>query len=83
MVALSRDGKRLLLGEVKWTDKPASDALVRRAVSDLIRKGVPPIERSKSCEIVHAVFFPRIEGSRKDLTGAAVIDAADVLSCLK
>ena len=33
VVALSRNGKRLLLGEVKWTDKPASDALVRRTIA--------------------------------------------------
>jgi AAA+ ATPase superfamily predicted ATPase len=80
VVSLSTDGNRLLLGEVKWTDGPASDVVVRRAISDLIRKGIPPVERPRSCEIVHVVFFPRIKGSKKDFAEATVIDADDVLA---
>jgi AAA+ ATPase superfamily predicted ATPase len=83
VVAKSADNKRLLLGEVKWSDRPVSDRGVRRAISGLIQKGIPPIDRPSGCEIVYAVFLPKVQRSKDDYIEAAVVDAADVLSCLR
>jgi AAA+ ATPase superfamily predicted ATPase len=83
VVAVSSDNRRLLLGEVKWAEKPASRTIIRRALSGLSRKGVPPIEGASSREVVHAVFVPRVDGSKRDVGGAVVVDAADVLASLR
>lgn len=58
LVARSLDGRRLLLGEVKYHAQRATTGMVQRAANALLRKGVPDIPGCKDCDIVHAVFFP-------------------------
>lgn len=52
MVARSVDGRRLLVGEVKWSEKPVavSGAAVRGGVGDLVDAG--------AAEVCSALFAP-------------------------
>ena len=60
VVALSLDGTRLLLGEVKWKDGEASARFVQRAAAELMAKGRPRHRAWQDLEVVHALFVPRL-----------------------
>ena len=80
VVAKSVDGKKLLLGEVKWSRERVASKALRNVVRDLIRKGVPDHRLYGEYEIVYAVFFPNHDSNF--IEGAHIIDAGTVLSCL-
>ncbi len=82
LVARSLDGKRLLLGEVKYHAQRAAPGMVRSAANALLRKGVPDIPGCKDCDIVHAVFFPHSAAPAKIEEGVYIVTAATVLACL-
>jgi hypothetical protein len=66
---------------VKWRDTPASLADVRRGLSELRAKGVPP-GIPASARVHHAVFIPgKPRGPVPD--DIDVIDARAVLSALR
>ena len=76
VVARSTDGRRLLVGEVKWSDRPASAAAFR------FRWAAAPIPGSSGLEIVPVVFAPQgsAAGAPADLH---VVDARTVLDVLR
>jgi hypothetical protein len=83
IVAESLDGEQLLLGEVKWADKPASEGTLQQAVEELKAKGIPSSMKGKGHQLVHAIFVPRTSSRRKHKRDAHGIDARDVISCLR
>ncbi len=80
IVARSVKGKKLLLGEVKWSAERVSEKTIRNVVRNLIRKGVPDHRMYGEYEIVYTVFFPKVGSNLSE--GAHIIDAGTVLSCL-
>jgi AAA+ ATPase superfamily predicted ATPase len=58
VVALSDDGRRLLLGEVRWHDQAVSGDALERIHRELIAKGRPSVGSGRE-EVVRAVFVPR------------------------
>ena len=83
IVAESLDGEQLLLGEVKWTDTAVSEKTLDQAVEELKAKGVPVSMRGKRHQIIHALFVPQAPFRRGDRRDAYVIEARDVISCLR
>ncbi len=84
IVTESLDGRQLLLGEVKWADKPVSEKALCQGVDDLRAKGIPSGMRGKGLQTVHVLFVPRAPSGRQRQRDAhVVIDARDVLSCLR
>lgn len=81
IVASSLDGKTLLLGEVKWTEK-ADDKFLNGVYSQLVRKGIPNVPRAEACAIVHAVFTPLVTANSKVNRPFLVFDANAVLAPL-
>ncbi len=81
VVAESLDGRRLLLGEVKWTDGEASSAIVEQAAATLRAKGLPGCVRGRGHQIIHALFIPRAPSRPKPGQGITIVNARDVLSC--
>ena len=76
VVARSTDGRRLLVGEVKWSDRPLSAAAFR------FRWPAAPIPGGSGSEIVPVVFAP--QGSAAGApTGLHVVDARTVLDVLR
>jgi len=79
VVSTSLDGRRLLLGEAKWLDRPADRAALEAMATGLVAKGRPAPEEIGASEVVHAIFVPRVRG-RIDRAGPAwVVTAEDVL----
>jgi AAA+ ATPase superfamily predicted ATPase len=86
IVASSPDERTLLLGEVKWSEKPVSEPEVDRIGRALLAKGLPDGTWARGKRIVHAVFVPELQGPPRRATGRRpyrVVTAADVLACLR
>ena len=84
VVAGSVDGRRLLLGEVKWSDRPFTVKEVAGIASELKAKGMPAALKHR-VEAFHAVFVPRAEEGAKTATpeGCLVVEAGEVLGVLR
>ncbi|HNS19388.1 MAG TPA: ATP-binding protein [Sedimentisphaerales bacterium] len=82
VVTESLDGEHLLVGEVKWTDRPASHEVMDKAIGDLKAKGIPGCFRGRDRHILYAVFIPKTSSRSKRRGDVYVVDARDVLSSL-
>lgn len=84
VVSESIDGQRILIGEVKWSDRPFGRADLGPLLRELAAKPAPPLPgRLSGAQLVRALFVPEIVGKsglasewQKD---ALVITAADLL----
>jgi len=83
IVAESLDGKRLLVGEVKWTDGAASSAVLEQAISKLRAKGLPSCVHGKGHDIILALFIPQTPSGRIRPQGIHVVTARDILSATR
>jgi AAA+ ATPase superfamily predicted ATPase len=83
VVAESLDDEQLLLGEAKWTDKPVSEKVLQQAAEELKAKGIPSGIKGKRPRIVHALFVPRNPSGRRHQEGVHIVNARDVISCLR
>jgi hypothetical protein len=77
VVSRSLDGKRGLLGEVKWSERAFRRAELGQIADSLRRKGVAPM-LAKVSEIVYCVFVPKAEDGVREIDGILVVDAAAV-----
>jgi hypothetical protein len=77
VVSRSLDGKRGLLGEVKWSERAFRRADLGQIADSLRRKGVPPALAQVS-KIVYCLFVPKAEVGSRELDGMSVVDAAAV-----
>ena len=75
VVALSADGRHLLVGEVKWTAR-ASNPHLRPL------RGTEVLPGASDCEVVEAVFVPESGDWSGALSDAVVLDARAVLGSL-
>lgn len=83
VVAVDEQRGRLLLGEVKWSERPVDGRFIRRAADDLAKKGRPRRGSWAGLEIVRAVFVPRLEAAASDLPGETlVVTAGEVVEAL-
>jgi hypothetical protein len=84
VVARSLDGKQLLLGEVKWSEKPVSHDDIERLARSLMAKGLPSGAQSEGLEVHYAVFVGALAKSRRKWAlPAHVLESADVLRSLR
>ena len=80
VVARSVDGRRLLIGEAKWSSRPVAAASFR------FRPSSPGIQEVRGLEIVPVVFTPELPVGTPRPTGASdlhVVDARTVFSVLR
>jgi hypothetical protein len=78
LVAESHDGKRLLLGEAKWSERPLGSRESKRLLVALAAKGLPDISGMDSKEVVRALFVPDAKAVDNDQKGI-LVTASDVL----
>lgn len=81
LVASSLDGERLLLGEVKWLEKPADARTLRAVAAEREAKGVPAAIRQPK-QVIRANFVPQSKGGNRPPESVQVVDCETVLSCL-
>lgn len=83
IVSQSDDKKYLLLGEVKWRDKPATGKEIEKIIEELQSKGVPDIQMGEKTIIKYCIFIPELASERKDYgTNIFLIDASQVINAL-
>jgi len=83
VVATSVDGGKLLVGEVKWSEKPMTAGDLKTTYRNLISRGLPSGLTAEGREIHHVVFVPEIATtSRADRT-YSVVTAHDVMAALR
>jgi uncharacterized protein len=83
VVAESLDGRRLLIGEMKWSETPATAAHLEAAYRSLIVKGVPGELTARGQAILYAVFVPEQAKPAQRDTEYAVVTARDVMEALR
>lgn len=83
IVAESLDGKRLLLGEVKWHMGKITNKKINKNYIALVRKGIPDIKDRNKYEIIYALFVPELPAAKTGIDDVHIVDAAIVVSCLK
>lgn len=83
VVAESVDGSAILIGEVKWTDTPATAEDLRRIYRGLVAKGLPRDVSFAGREVRHAVFVPEVAESVGADGAFSVVTADDVMAALR
>jgi AAA+ ATPase superfamily predicted ATPase len=81
VVSESVDGRRLLLGEVKWSARTQSNRELERLARTLMAKRPPSLPgRYAKHEIVRALFVPQAgPGASRRSQGALVVTGSDLL----
>lgn len=82
VVSESLDGRRLLLGEVKWSGKPMGAKALARARGELAARPAPALPgRFAGHEAVRVLFVPELAAPAPDVFGLpAVVTAQEVLA---
>ena len=86
VVAASVDAKVLLLGEVKWSEQPFSEAELQEAGRSLLAKGVPRERWAEGKRPIHVVFVPQLRRARRRTTGNRafeIVTGTEVLAALR
>lgn len=82
IIALSLDGKNLLIGEAKWPEKPPTTAWVGKTLDEMRRKGIPS-HLADYKKITYVLFIPEKPLSLVLPPGCRVIDSTEVVQSLK
>ena len=83
IVARSVDGRRLLLGEAKWSVGPKSRNQLIGAFHELLKKGRPALKSIEKCETVYALFVPETAPAESLESSLYTVNAETVLDSLK
>ncbi len=82
VVAESLSGETLLLGEVKYSDSPFTEASLKKHLKAVIAKGIPPHITIGRKNIIHALFIPETTVRSKEKQGVYLVTAQDVVASL-
>lgn len=81
VVSGSNDGRRLLLGEAKWSARPFGQAALNRALAELASKPLPLLPSKYANRItVRALFVPQLaSGVKKPASDQLIVVGTDLL----
>jgi len=80
IVSESEDGKRLLLGEARWSTRPLGKTALEREVSSLMSKPPPLLPRRYAKhQVVRALFVPELAPGMARHRGAVCVTAEEVV----
>lgn len=83
LVSQSLDEKYLLLGEVKWSQKPVDKRYLEKVLHSLQQKGLPLLKLPKNIQLKHVVFIPDLPKEKFDCPkNTHIIDAKMVTNYL-
>ena len=77
IVARSVDGRRILVGEVKWSARTGAVSRAGR------RLGIEAIPGTGDSEVISALFVPEASTKTDPATGVHLVDARDVMTALR
>jgi AAA+ ATPase superfamily predicted ATPase len=80
MISESADGRRLLLGEVKWSAHPLRRSSLERFLRELVSRRPPELPaRFAEHRVIRALFVPQASEEAKIPDAAVVVTADDLL----
>jgi hypothetical protein len=80
VVSQSLDGQSVLLGEVKWSDRPFDLPELRLLAKSLVMKGLPPVKTLKGRNVFHVLFVPELtKGMPSEIDGVQLVTGQQVL----
>jgi len=80
VVSQTLDERCVLLGEVKWSQRPFDLRKLRTLAKTLLTKGIPPVKAIRDKDLLHVVFVPEVtEGTPVEIDGVHVITGEQVL----
>jgi uncharacterized protein len=81
LVSRSIDGRKILLGEAKWSERPFRAAELERQTRELASRPPPPgVLKDASIAPVRALFVPAIEkGTRRRISEVEIVTGANLL----
>ena len=81
VVSQTLDGRDVLLGEVKWSDRPVDVPKLRSLTKTLLTKGIPAVKGLRDKELFHVVFVPEVtEETLDEINGVHVVTGKQVLN---
>jgi hypothetical protein len=81
LVSETVEGRRLLLGETRWSFRPFSGDALGRQTSAVASKPAPSLPRRyRGHEVVRALFVPEVTaGVGKQRSGVLIVTGFDIL----
>lgn len=86
LVAGSIGGDALLLGDVRWSEQPVTEAVIEETSRALLAMGAPHERWAHRRRLVHSLFVPRLARTRRRPSVgrlSVVITAEDILAALR
>jgi hypothetical protein len=84
VVSQTLDGGCVLLGEVKWSERPVDVPKLRSLIKTLHTKGMPAVKGIRDKELLHVVFVPEVtEGTLDEIDGVHLVTGKQVLDAMR
>lgn len=83
ILAKSEDGKKLLIGEAKWSVKAPTIQFILKTIEEIKNKGIPPISRHPNAVVTYVVFVPEKPKKLVLPANVKVVDAKEVIKALR
>jgi AAA+ ATPase superfamily predicted ATPase len=81
VVSQTLDGRCVLLGEVKWSERPVDVPKLRSLTKTLLTKGIPAVKGLRDKELLHVIFVPEVtEDTLIEIDGVHVVTGKQVLN---
>jgi hypothetical protein len=84
VVSQNLDQRCVLLGEVKWSERPVELPKLRTLAKTLLIKGIPTVKGLRDKDLLHVVFVPEVtEDTPLEIDGVHVVTGERVLSDMR
>jgi hypothetical protein len=84
VVSQTLDGRGVLLGEVKWFDRPVDVPKLRSLAKTLLTKGIPAVKGLRDKEVLHVAFVPEAtEDTLVEIDGVNLVTGKQVLDAMR
>jgi hypothetical protein len=81
IISQTLEGRCVLLGEVKWSERPVDMPKLRSLTKTLITKGIPAVKGLRDKELLHVIFVPDVtEDTLVEIDGVHVVTGRQVLN---
>lgn len=79
----STNGKMMIIGEAKWTEKTPTREWISLEIERLQSKGLPPIRRRSDARLTYALFIPEKPKIDINSQNIKIFDAEDVIRAFR
>ena len=83
IITRSMENNNIIIGEAKWKQSIFSMDGINKAIEEMKKKGVPPIERPPHASVKYVLFIPELPKQLNVPKGVKIIDAKEVINILE